>query len=148
MQPGLALGRSGWKGAVATLVTAWAIAGGLVLLAVVAMNVISVVGTLFGCPFPGDFEMTEIGIAVAVFRLIAAVVALLFAALLLWRMYLGMGDQRQYNYTTAILQFEIWLAFIPILVSLALLVLAGIVSLAETARHVATGTPQAPEFHD
>ena len=46
----------------------WALLGGGVLCAVVLINVYStVMGALFSAPFPGDFEMTEVGIAVAVF---------------------------------------------------------------------------------
>ncbi|SIO54241.1 Tripartite ATP-independent transporter, DctQ component [Rhodovulum sp. ES.010] len=157
-------GRSGPAALVAGLVTGWALLGGLVLLAVVAMNVASVIGGVAWKPFPGDFEMTQVGVAVAAFaflpwcqitranvsadiftmgasprwiarlRLVASAVALLFAALLVWRMSEGMADQRQYGYTTTILQFPVWLAFLPILVSLVLLVLASAVTLAEDAR--------------
>src|SRR3546814_20911353 len=48
-------------------ITAWALLGGLVLVAVVLINVLSVIGGVVWRPFPGDFEMTEIGIAVAAF---------------------------------------------------------------------------------
>ena len=162
--PQAATGRTGFSGAVERLVTFWAIAGGVVLLAVIAMNVISVVGTIFGHPFPGDFEMTEVGVAVAAFaflpfcqisdanvtadiftsrasprvlavlRFAASLVALLFGGLLVWRMYLGMLDQKAYGYTTAILQFPIWEAFLPILASLALLTLASAVTLVESLK--------------
>lgn len=155
---------TGVLGAGAALINGWAIAGGLVLLAVVLVNVVSVVGRIFGQPFPGDFELTEMGVAVAafaflpycqltdanvtadiftakaserwvsIFRLTAAVVALLFALLLAWRMYYGMADQRAYGYTTAILQIPIWWAFVPILVSLALLALASLITLVENGR--------------
>lgn len=156
-------GRRGGAALVAHLVTVWALIGGVVLLAVVAMNVASVIGGVVWKPFPGDFEMTQVGVVVAAFaflpwcqltranvsadiftmraspawiarlRLAASVVALLFAALLFWRMSEGMADQRQYGYTTTILQFPVWLAFLPILVSLALLALASLVTLIEDA---------------
>lgn len=165
-----AKGHTGAFGVAARIITAWAILGGLLLLGVVAMNVISVVGALFGKPFPGDFEMTEVGVAVAAFaflpfcqltdanvtadiftarasprsiaffKLLASIVALLFGALLLWRMYLGMGNQREYGYTTAILQFPSWTAFIPILISLALLVVAAFITLVENGRIAVGGT--------
>lgn len=158
----LATSRTGLSGAVERTVTLWAMAGGLVLLAVVAINVISVIGAIFGSPFPGDFEMTEVGVAVAAFsflpfcqitdanvtadiftakakprtlavlRLLASIVALGFSLLLLWRMYLGMLDQRDYGYTTAILQFPLWQAYVPILASLALLALAAAVTFVES----------------
>ena len=54
--------------------------------------------------------------------LAGAVIALCFGLLLLmWRMWAGMLDQKEYDYTTAILQIPHWLAFVPILFSLALL---------------------------
>ena len=43
----------------------------------------------------------------------------------------GMLDQKAYNYETTILQFPTWIAFIPILFSLALLALASLITLAE-----------------
>jgi len=151
------------------LITLWALAGGLLLLAVVAMNVASVLGAAFGAPFPGDFEMTQVGVAVAAFaflpwcqmtranvsadiftmragphwiarfRLAGSLAALVFAALLFWRMGAGMADQREYGYTTAILGFPVWLAFVPILVSLALLALAAAMTLVEDLRGARRG---------
>ena len=149
----------GWA-PVRRLVVGWAVAGGLVLLLVVLVNVASVAGAaLLGTPFPGDVELTEMGVAVAAFAflpycqltganvvadlftaragartraLLAAVgdgVALLFALLLLWRMSLGMLDQRAYGYTTAILGIPIWWGFVPVLISLALLALAACLTL-------------------
>jgi TRAP-type C4-dicarboxylate transport system permease small subunit len=146
-------------------ITGWALLGGMLLLGVVFLNVVSVAGAaLAGHPFPGDFELTEIGVAVAAFcflpycqltganvsadiftsragpglvaglRIAAALVALGFALLLLWRMTDGMLDQKAYNYTTAILQVPHWIAFLPILVSLALLAVAALVTLGEAAR--------------
>ncbi len=159
--------RSGLAGAAASVIDGWAILGGVLLLAVVAMNVLSVIGGVVWVPFPGDFEMTEIGVAVAafsflpycelhganvtadiftaragrrllaLFRLLASLVALGFAALLLWRMYEGMLDQKEYDYTTAILQFPIWVAFVPVLVSLALLAVAAFMTLTENGRDLA-----------
>lgn len=155
--------RSGLAAAVARAVTAWALMGGIVLLGIVLINVLSVAGGLVGSTFPGDFELTEMGIAIAVFaflpycqltdanvtadiftsglaerrvaalRALAALIAFAFAAILLWRMSLGMLDQKAYNYMTTILQVPIWWAFVPILVSLALLIAASAVSLVENA---------------
>ena len=53
--------------AVRKLATLWALFGGEVLLLVVGINMVSVIGTLFGMSFPGDFELTEMGVAVAAF---------------------------------------------------------------------------------
>ena len=53
--------------ALARLIEIWALLGGALLAAVVPMNVASVIGTAVASPVPGDFELTQIGIAVAVF---------------------------------------------------------------------------------
>ena len=162
-------GRSGIIGAASLLITGWAILGGFLLLAVIVMNVISVLGGIFWKPFPGDFELTQIGVAVAVFsflpyceltgshvtadiftararpwtisffKLLASIVALVFSIILLWRMYEGLGNQKEYDYTTAILLFPIWKAFVPILMSLALMIVAGAITLIEHAREVSGG---------
>lgn len=157
---------AGPAGLVSRLVTAWALLGGVMLLLVVLMHTWSVIGTQFGMPFPGDFEMTEIGVAIAafsflpycqltganvtadiftarassrmiaIFSLAASVVALAFSVLLLWRMYAGMLDQKEYNYETAVLQFPNWIAWIPILISLILLAIASLVTLIEAFKDV------------
>ena len=152
------------------LVTGWALAGGCALIAVVLINVASVIGGAFGSPFPGDFEMTEVGVAVAAFAFLpycqltganltadiftsnasprtvnllealGSFVALGFALLLLSRMYFGMLDQKAFGYTTAILQFPHWIAFIPILISLTLLAIAAIVTLMRQLMKVGFGS--------
>ncbi|KAF0675997.1 TRAP transporter small permease [Profundibacterium mesophilum] len=159
--------RTGLPLAVERAATLWAMAGGALLLLVVAINVASVIGGLFGKPFAGDFELTEVGTAVAVFAflpfvqitdanvsadiftqrapvrlvaafgLLAALVAMAFALLLGWRMYLGMLDQKSYDYTTAIVQFPHWIAFLPILASIALLALCAAVTAAERLARIA-----------
>ena len=68
---------------------------------------------------------------IGLFGLLASLVAMGFALLLCWRMYFGMLDQKAYNYETTILQFPTWIGFIPILISLALLALASLITLAE-----------------
>ncbi len=156
--------RTGWTGAAERIVELWALAGGLVLAAVVAVNVAAVAGAIFGAPFPGDFELTEMGVAVAAFAflpycqisranvtadiftsraskawvarfsLAGSAVALGFAGLLLWRMWAGMISQREYDYVSAILQIPVWWAYAPCLASLALLAVAAAVTLSEEAR--------------
>lgn len=156
--------RAGLAGLARSVIEAWALAGGLVLSAVVVLNVVSIAGAAAWQPLPGDFELTEVGVAVAAFAflpycqltganvtadiftagasprwlaafsLLASVTALAFSLLLLWRMYHGMLDQKAYGYTTTILQFPHWLAFLPILVSLALLAVASLLTLTEGAR--------------
>jgi TRAP-type C4-dicarboxylate transport system, small permease component len=137
----------------------WALAGGGMLGAIVAVNVWTVLGGFIGLPFAGDFELTEMGVAIAAFMFlpycqladqnvtadiftsklsaavqrrvsaIASVLALAFAALLLWRMYLGMLDQKSYSLATTILQIPVWWAYLPALASLALLFIAAGLSL-------------------
>jgi len=158
--------RAGLPGLARNAITGWALFGGVVLGLVVLINVVSVVGGVVWKPFPGDFEMTEVGVAVAafaflpycqmvganvtadiftsgasertlgIFALLASVVALGFSLLLLSRMYFGMLDQKAYNYTTAILQFPHWVAFIPILISLALLAVASLITLSESINQI------------
>ena len=158
--------RAGLGGLARNAITGWAFFGGIILSLVVLINVISVIGGVVWKPFPGDFEMTEVGVAVAAFAflpycqlvganvtadiftsrapdraiaffgLLASVVAFGFSLLLLWRMYYGMLDQKAYGYTTAIPQFPHWVAFIPILVSLALLALASLITLVENTNKI------------
>jgi TRAP-type C4-dicarboxylate transport system permease small subunit len=162
--------RAGLSSLARIVIETWALAGGCVLLALVLMNVESVVASaVWGAPFSGDFEMTQVGVAVAafaflpycqltganvtadiftsgvskrseaIFALVASLLALGFALLLAWRMWDGMLDQRDYDYTTTILQFPHWLAFIPILISLALLAIAALVTLGDAARDIKEG---------
>lgn len=163
--------RTGPARAVERLVTLWAMLGCGLITTVMLVNVASVIGAMFGRPFPGDFELTEIGVAVAAFTflpycqmtganvtadiftagagprwvagfsLAGSLVALGFGLLLLWRMQAGMADQREYGYVTAILQVPIWWGFVPILASLALLALAAAVTVWEGARGVAGARP-------
>jgi TRAP-type C4-dicarboxylate transport system permease small subunit len=155
------------------VIEGWALAGGLLLLAIVLLTAWSLAGdVLGGGPLPGDFEIVEVGVAVAVFSflpycqvtganvtadiftagagprlkrvlgLAAAAIALGFSAFLTWRMYLGMQDYRRYEEVTTIYQFPIWQAFVPILVSLVLLVVASLITLGESLR--AAPPPDAP----
>ena len=149
----------GPNGLVFKIATWWALAGGIVLLLVILMHTWSVIGNQFGMPFPGDFEMTEIGVAIAAFSFlpycqltganvtadiftaraspkavamlsfVASIVALGFSLLLFWRMYAGMLDQKNYGYETAVLQFPNWIGWLPVLFSLALLAVCSLVTL-------------------
>jgi len=170
MTDGQSGNRVGFARLARVVIGLWALLGGAVLCAVVLINVYSTAaGALFGMPFPGDFEMTEVGVAVAVFaflpycqvtganvtadiftagasartvavlRFVASIVAFGFAALLVWRMWAGMLDQKAYGYTTAILQFPHWIAFVPILASLALLVIASLMTAGEAWRDARAG---------
>jgi len=121
-------------------------------------------GFLFNRPLQGDVEMTEMWVAVAAFmflpycqltganvtadiftaragprtvallELVSALVALSFSLLLLWRMYYGLLDFREYVETTTILHVPIWYAYIPALISLALLSLASLITVRNALR--------------
>ena len=155
-------GRAGYFGPARSLITAWALLGGLVLVGVALVNAYSILAdAVVNKPFPGDFELTEMGAAVAAFcflpycqlvgahvsadiftmragpravavmSILATLIAVVFAAILLWRMSAGLLDYREYEQFTGILEIPIWWAFVPALVSLALLVLASVVTLVE-----------------
>jgi len=148
----------------------WALAGGIILLGVALMTAWSAgTGWVLGRPLPGDFELTEIFVAVAIFAflpycqltdanvtadlftaragprtlaalaVLAALLALGIAILLTWRTWAGLIDYRKYVETTAILKIPIWTAYVPALVSLGLLVLACVLSLLESGRALRRG---------
>ena len=156
---------SGPPGPARRLVEWWAIAGGLVLLGIALMTTWSAATSLlFGKPLPGDFELTEILVAVAVFaflpycqmtdanvtadlftanagarvvaafRLLASVLGLAIATLLAWRTWAGLLDYRKYVETTAILKIPIWWAYVPALVSLVLLMFACLITFRDSWR--------------
>lgn len=143
----------------------WALGGGIVLLAVALMTTWSAFsGWVFGKPLPGDFELTEILVAIAVFtflpycqqtdanvtadlftaragpralaafRLLGGLLALVVALVLAWRTWAGLLDYRKYVETTAILKIPIWWAYVPALASLVLLVLACLIVLRDELR--------------
>lgn len=121
-------------------------------------------GYFFNRPLQGDVEMTEMWVAVAAFmflpycqltganvtadiftaragprtiallELLSAVIALGFSVLLLWRMYYGLLDYREYVETTTTLHVPIWYAYIPALISLALLALASLITVRNALR--------------
>ena len=146
-----------------SLIEGWALVGGLLLLAVVAIDAYSIIaGAVWGRPFPGDFELTEMGTAIAAFcflpycqmiganvsadiftmkaspkaiavmGLVASLIALGFSGILVWRMSAGLIDYRRYEEFTGILQIPIWWAFVPVVISLCLLVVASLMTLSET----------------
>ena len=132
--------------------TGVALLGGLVLFALTLLTVISVVGrAVFSAPIPGDFELVELGMAVAIFAflpycqivrgnvivdlftskasartraLLDGVGNLLFtaiAALLTWRVALGGLEIRSYHETTMVLQVPVWWGYVPAVAFLAFL---------------------------
>jgi len=148
----------------------WALAGGIVLLGVAAMTTWSAAtGWVVGKPLPGDFELTQLLVAIAVFsflpycqltdsnvtadlftskagpralasfRLFAGVLALTFAVVLTWRTYAGLIDYRKYVEITAILKVPIWWAYVPAVASLVLLVVACLIVLKDVWRDLLRG---------
>jgi TRAP-type C4-dicarboxylate transport system permease small subunit len=126
--------------------------GGVILTGVTLVTVASVIGrTFFNSPVPGDFELVELGAAVAVslflpycqihegnvivdiftakaspgvIRILGALGDLLFlviSALLCWRLVLGCLEYREYEEVTMVLQIPIWWAMAPMIVAFALL---------------------------
>lgn len=148
----------------------WALAGGLLIVALVLMNAYSLAADIFfRRPLPGDFEIVEVGVAVAAFAflpycqltganvtadiftqnagprtvaclaLFSALIALAFSLLLAWRMGLGLLDYRRQGETTTITSFPIWIAFVPIVMSLVLLALASLISVRDALADMRSG---------
>jgi len=149
-----------WLGLLLGLIRGWALLGGCLLIAIVLMTTWSAfTGFVFAKPFPGDFELTEMGVALAAFAFLpycqlsfanvtadiftaraspaatrwldrlGSLIALGFSALLIWRMWAGMLDYQTYLEVTTILQLPIWYAFVPALISLLLLFVAALITL-------------------
>lgn len=126
--------------------------GGLVLLAMMLMTVASVTRrTLLGAPIPGDFELVEIGSAIAIFcflpwcqstggnvlvdfftqntgprvnhmlEALGDLVYMLIAALLLWRLWHGGMEMRQYGEQSMVLAIPVWWSFLIVIPAMALL---------------------------
>ena len=140
----------GW---LAALCRFFAAIGGLVILAMMLMTVVSVVKrSVLGAPVPGDFELVELGSAIAIFcflpwcqvsggnvlvdfftstanprtnHLLEAAGDLLFlliAALLAWRLFHGGAEMWQYGEQTMVLRIPLWWTFPVIIPAMALLV--------------------------
>jgi TRAP-type C4-dicarboxylate transport system permease small subunit len=134
--------------------TGVALVGGAVLFALTLLTVISVLGrAALSVPIPGDFELVEVGMAVAIFSFLpycqivrGNVIVDLFttragprtralldglgnliytaiAALLTWRVALGGLEVRSYGETTMVLRVPVWWGYLPAVVCLALLTL-------------------------
>ena len=149
---------------------AWAVLGGVVLLALMLMTVTSVaMRYALGAPILGDFELVEMGTAIAAFAFLpwcqrargnvavdifttraaprlqvgltalGSLLLLLIAVLLLWRMSHGLLDFLHYHEVTTNLGVPRWWAFPPILVSLFLLALTSLVTLVEDLHRLRAG---------
>lgn len=147
-----------------------ALAGGCVLALMAAMTAVSVTGrSFFRAPIPGDFELIEIGLGVAVFSFlpycqlvrgnvlvdffmerapvrakaffdaIGNLVFSLIVALLLWRHSLGAVDMYRVGETTMILQVPRWWTFPAAVLCLALLLAVCLYTLWRDIREIRTG---------
>ena len=113
---------------------------------------------LFNAPFSGEYELAKHFVGIAIFTflpycqlsganvtvdiftqgfgprakgamaLLSSLLAAAFAILLLRQMSLGFGDYIRYPEETAALHIRLWTAFPPILVSLALLLVASLLT--------------------
>ncbi|WP_134681512.1 TRAP transporter small permease [Paracoccus ravus] len=148
----------GWLAALCRL---FAGIGGVTLLAMMVMTVTSILlRGVTGRPIPGDFELVEVGSAIAIFcflpwcqinggnvlvdfftqktssrvnhllEAIGDLLYLLIAALLLWRLFHGAAEMRQYGEQTMVLRLPIWTSFVIILPAMALLVASCTATLA------------------
>jgi len=126
--------------------------GGIILLFIVCISVVSICGRVFfSAPLMGDFELVEMGCAIAIFSFLPlchlkngnvivdffslrfpqwlkefldALSSLLFAivaSFFTWRMVYGAIDMFHYNEQTMLLKLPVWLAFIPGIISFFLL---------------------------
>ena len=151
-----------------------AVLGGGVLVALIVMTCVSILGrALFSAPIPGDFELVEIGCAVAVFAflpycqiprgnvvvdfftarvstrrravldLVGNALLTLIAGLLTWRALLGGLDLHRYRETTMVLGVPLWWGFLPAVLCLAVLTLVSAYTVLRSLREAATG-----ESHD
>ena len=150
-----------------------ALAGGFVLLVLVVLTCVSIIGRVFvplniGIgPIRGIYDMTEIGMAAAIFAFLPYAqlkdaharvdlfqpamprwmnlglelvfnIAMFIAALFgTWRMYLGMLDKWSYGETTLIAQIPVWQGYAASLVGGVGFILVSAFCILRSARRVA-----------
>lgn len=115
-------------------------------------------------PIEGDFELVEIGIGFAVFcflpwchlqrghatvelltgrfsdrtnrwiDVVSDLLFLLMAALIAWRLWLGMLDKKSYYETTFILQLQVWQAYAACMVGAVVLTIVSLYQLASSLK--------------
>jgi TRAP-type C4-dicarboxylate transport system permease small subunit len=161
------------KNIVENLANASALLGGLVLIAVVILTTASIFGRAFIslglAPIPGDFELVEIGIGVAVFSALplchlrrghatvdlfsamfsprfnrflditSDLLVLAISALITRQLWLGMLDKRQYFETTFILQMPLWWGYLACVIMAVVLCIVALFRVGETLS-ISTGT--------
>lgn len=129
-----------------------ALTGGALLVGLALLSTASIVGrSLFAAPVPGDYELVEVGAAVAVFAFLpyaqmvggnvvvdffttrlpargragldrlGALIYAALSALLTWRVAVGGIELRRYGETTMVLGVPLWWGFVPAVACLALL---------------------------
>jgi TRAP-type C4-dicarboxylate transport system permease small subunit len=135
----------------------FAVAGGLVMVGLTLMTLASIVGrALFASPVQGDYEMIQIGTAIAVASFLpltqlrgghvivdfftaksrpavrawldalGALLVALAGAVIAWRMVEGARSLHEANDQTTILGFPTWIAVAAMIPSFALLAAAGL----------------------
>jgi TRAP-type C4-dicarboxylate transport system permease small subunit len=152
------------------IIRVWALAGGLIILALVLITAASALSNLlFNVPFSGEYELAKHFVGIAIFTflpycqltranvtvdiftkdlgarakaamlLLSSALAAAFAILLLRQMSLGFGDYIRYPEETAVLHLPLWTAFPPILLSLALLLIASLFTAHDAWRELRGG---------
>ncbi|MDO5703707.1 MAG: TRAP transporter small permease [Paracoccus sp. (in: a-proteobacteria)] len=144
-----------WAHAIAAFLALLGGAGLLAVVVVTCVSVIGRAITPFG-PVRGDFEIVEIGAGFAIFcflpwchllranatvdlfeasfgdrlnrvqNLAGDLLMLVFAAVILWRMWVGMGEKLAYRETTIILQFPVWMTYALCMVGAVGLVIVSV----------------------
>ena len=159
---------SGLISSIKKVVLHWTYCGGVVLSLVVLLNTYSALaGYFFASPFPGDVELTRMGVAVAAFTFlpycqltfgnvsvaffttyasartillfsrINSAIAFTFSLILLWRMSQGLVEYSELLVTSATMNIPLWYVFIPIVISILLLLLACLVTFIRPEAHQA-----------
>ena len=163
---------------IAALSRITALVGGVVLCAVILMTCVSIIGRAFSGmglgPVKGDFELVEIGTAIAVFcflpwctlasghatvdvftnlmstktnRYIVAFWEVVMAMVLIfiaWRLYEGLITKTKNNETTFLLQVPIWWAYAGCMVPAAIAGLTAIWSAWDRVSSAMTGIETRP----
>lgn len=161
------VGRIAWR------LSQWfALGGGLVLFGMTLMSTLSILGRwLLSRPIPGDYEIAQIGTAVAVSAFlpwcalrgghvlvdfltndapvrvrsaldtIGNLAVAVVGLLAAWRLTIGMIDLRASGETTMVLSIPTWYAYAPMIPSFALLGVVALYRAAVFMRDVVAGPP-------
>ena len=152
-------------GLLATLARAFAFVGGAVLVGVTGMSVVSIIGrTVRGTPVPGDFELVQVGAAVAIAAFLpycqlrrgniivdfftvraprrmqdlldalGALLLTLVMGVLAWRTFEGLLTVKASREITMIVGFPVWIGYALIVPSLVLATLVGLLTTVRAAR--------------